>query len=51
MGAIDLVVLVKACDLHVGRDFHHFELVDVEQFVASVNAVPVMPESFSYIRK
>ena len=33
LGAIDLVVLVEARHLHVGRDFHDFELVDVEQFV------------------
>ena len=33
LGAVDLVVLVETRHLHVGRDFHDFELVDVEQFV------------------
>ena len=33
LGAIDLVVLVEARHLHIGRDFHDFELVDVEQLV------------------
>ncbi len=33
LGAINLVVLVEARHLHIGRDFHDFELVDVEQFV------------------
>ncbi len=33
LGAVDLVVLVEARDRQIGRNFHDFELVDVEQFV------------------
>ncbi len=33
LGAVDLVVLVEARHRQIGRDFHDFELVDVEQFV------------------
>src|SRR6185295_1618754 len=33
LGTVYFVVLVETRDLHVGRDFNDFELVDVEQFV------------------
>ncbi len=45
--AVDLVVVVDARDRPVGRDLDHVQLVDVEEFLASVAAVPVMPDSLS----
>ena len=35
----------------VGGNLHHFEIVDVEELVGLGEAVPVMPASFSYMRK
>ena len=50
--AVDLVVVVDADHRHVGRDLEHFEIVDVARTRRlRSSAVPVMPASFSYMRK
>ena len=51
LGAVDEVGLVLADHRAVGRDRHDAELVDRRSSAASVWAVPVMPESLSYMRK
>jgi len=50
-GAEDYVGILDAEHLAVGRDDDDFELVDLSNSAASVSAVPVMPESFLYMRK
>ena len=51
LGLEDQVVLVVAGDGHVGRDRHDLEAVDLVELGGLGAAVPVMPASFSYIRK
>jgi hypothetical protein len=51
LGAEDHVRVLDADERAVRRDGQHFELVDLVELGASVSAVPVMPESFLYMRK
>ncbi len=50
-GAVDYVGIFDTDQRPVGRNNDDFEIINLAEFVASVSAVPVMPESFLYMRK